>query len=135
MSLSRLSHPPSRVPPQTLMHDSETESEPECDLKKWDATEFASQLPRAISGSSDRGLAERVTDAIATLESIPVEEVLTVSYQDLVPDVGSNWGLGCRMRSFIDRLKVQPMRYSCFWTSSPPRNYQWGWVKPSRLSL
>ncbi|KAF9786112.1 hypothetical protein BJ322DRAFT_1210647 [Thelephora terrestris] len=56
--------------------DSDTESEPESDLKKWDATEFASQLPHVISEHSDRNLVERVTDAITTLESIPVGEVL-----------------------------------------------------------
>lgn len=73
------------------MYDSETECEPECDLKKWDATEFASQLPRTVSENSDRDLAERVTDAIATLESIPVEEVLMVSCQVLAPIAGSEW--------------------------------------------
>lgn len=99
---------------QTSMYDSETESEPECDLKKWDATEFASQLPRAISENSDRDLVERVTDAIATLESIPVQEVLMVSHQAFAPIVGSNRILGCRMTSFISRLKVQPTRSSCF---------------------
>ena len=98
----------------TPMYDSETESEPECDLKKWDATEFASQLPRAISENSDRDLAERVTDAIATLKSIPVEEVLMVGYHDFAPIVGSDWISGCRMEGFIGRLKVQPTRSSCF---------------------
>jgi broad specificity phosphatase PhoE len=96
------------------MYDSETESEPEDDLKKWDATEFASQLPRTMSESSDRDLAERVTDAIATLESIPVEEVLMVSCRAIAPIVGSDWILGCRTKSFIGRLKVQPTRSSYF---------------------
>lgn len=68
---------------KTSMYDSETESEPECDLKKWDATEFASQLPRAMSENPDRDSKERVTDAIATLASIPVEEVLVVSFGSL----------------------------------------------------
>lgn len=60
------------------MYDSDTESEPESDLKKWDATEFALQLPHAISEHSGCDLVERVTDAIATLRSIPVQEVLMV---------------------------------------------------------
>ena len=60
------------------MYESDTESEPENDLRKWDATEFASQLPRTISQHPDRDLTERVADAIATLVSIPVEEVLMV---------------------------------------------------------
>ena len=61
------------------MCSSDTESEPENDLKKWDATEFASQLPHAISERSDGDLLERVADAMATLRSIPIREVLTVS--------------------------------------------------------
>ena len=60
------------------MHDSDTESEPESDLKKWDATAFASQLPSAMSEHSDHDLVERVADAIATLRSIPIQEVLMV---------------------------------------------------------
>jgi len=60
------------------MYGSDTESEPENDLKKWDATEFASQLPHAILEPSDRELSERVADAIAALRSIPVQEVLMV---------------------------------------------------------
>lgn len=60
------------------MSGSDTESELESDLRKWDATEFASQLPHAMSEHSDRNLVERVTDAIATLESIPIDEVLMV---------------------------------------------------------
>ena len=60
------------------MHDSDTESEPENDLKKWDATEFASQLPHAILEHSDRNLAERVANAIVALGSIPIQEVLMV---------------------------------------------------------
>lgn len=96
------------------MYDSETESEPEGDLKKWDATEFASQLPRVVSENSERDLAERVADAIVTLESIPVEEVLMVSWNTFAPFVGSDWILGCRMKSFIGQLKVQPTRSSCF---------------------
>ncbi|KAF9650667.1 hypothetical protein BDM02DRAFT_1285806 [Thelephora ganbajun] len=58
------------------MYGSDTESEPESDLKKWDATEFASQLPHVITEHSDHDLVERVTDAIATLGSITVQEVL-----------------------------------------------------------
>lgn len=73
------------------MYDSETESEPECDLKKWDATEFASQLPRALSEHLDRDLAERVTNAIATLGSIPVREVLMVGCQVFAPIMESDW--------------------------------------------
>jgi hypothetical protein len=65
-------------PLRTTMYDSDTESEPENDLKKWDAAEFASQLPHAISEGSDGDLMERVTDAIDTLGSIPAEEVLMV---------------------------------------------------------
>jgi hypothetical protein len=60
------------------MYDSDTEPEPDNDLKKWDATEFASQLPRKILEHSDCDLAERVADAIAALKSIPVQEVLMV---------------------------------------------------------
>ena len=60
------------------MYDSDTESEPESDLKKWDATDFASQLPHATLERSDRDLSERVADAIAALRSIPVQEVLMV---------------------------------------------------------
>ena len=61
------------------MYGSDTESEPENDLKKWDATEFASQLPHGMLEHSDCGLAERVTDAIVALRSIPIQEVLMVS--------------------------------------------------------
>lgn len=60
------------------MYDSDTEPELENDLKKWDATEFASQLPRAMLEHSDCDLAERVADAIVALRSIPVQEVLMV---------------------------------------------------------
>ena len=60
------------------MYDSGTESEPESDLKKWDATEFASQLPHAMSERSGCDLLERVADAMATLRSIPIREVLMV---------------------------------------------------------
>ena len=60
------------------MYDSDTESEPESDLKKWDATEFASRLPHAASERSGCDLLERVADAMATLRSIPIREVLKV---------------------------------------------------------
>ena len=60
------------------MYGSDTESEPDNDLKKWDATEFASQLPHAMLERSDCGLAERVEDAIVALRSIPIQEVLMV---------------------------------------------------------
>ena len=67
------------------MYDSDTESELENDLKKWDATEFASQLPHAISERSDRDLMERVTEAIDTLGSIPAKEVLMVPITRSLP--------------------------------------------------
>jgi len=60
------------------MYGSDTESEPESDLKKWDATEFALQLPHTVLEDSDHDLVGRVADAIATLGSIPVQEVLMV---------------------------------------------------------
>lgn len=60
------------------MYGSDTESEPESDLKKWDATEFALQLPHTIPEDSGHDLVGRVADAIATLRSIPVQEVLMV---------------------------------------------------------
>lgn len=60
------------------MYDSDTESEPESDLKKWDATEFASQLPHTMPEVSGYDLVGRVEDAITTLRSIPVQEVLMV---------------------------------------------------------
>lgn len=61
------------------MCNSDTESEPESDLKKWDAAEFASQLPHTMSERSDCNLLERVANAMAALRSIPIREVLTVS--------------------------------------------------------
>lgn len=67
------------------MYGSDTESEPESDLKKWDAAEFALQLPHAMLEPSSHGLAERVADAVATLRSIPVREVLVVSMSRLHP--------------------------------------------------
>lgn len=67
------------------MYDSDTESEPESDLKKWSATEFASQLPHARLERSDCDLAERVADAVAALRSIPVQEVLTVLFAHSAP--------------------------------------------------
>lgn len=60
------------------MYGSDTESEPESDLKKWDATEFALQLPHVMSEHSDHGRVERVADAIAALQSIPIQDVLMV---------------------------------------------------------
>jgi len=60
------------------MYGSDTESEPESDLKKWDATEFASQLPHTMLEDPDHDLVGRVADAIATLRSISVQEVLMV---------------------------------------------------------
>jgi len=60
------------------MYGSDTESEPESDLKKWDATEFALQLPRAMLEHSDHELVERVADAVATLRSITIQDVLMV---------------------------------------------------------
>ena len=63
---------------QTSMYGSDTESEPESDLKKWDATEFASQLPHTMLEGSDPGLVGKVADAITTLGSIPVQEILMV---------------------------------------------------------
>jgi len=71
------------------MYGSDTESEPENDLKKWDATEFALQLPHTMSGRSDRDLVESVADAIDTLRSIPVQEVL------MVPITGSSLSSCC----------------------------------------
>lgn len=70
------------------MYDSDTESEPESNLKKWDATEFASQLPHAISERSGRDLVERVTNAMATLGSIPIDEVLAVQGMGHLPHRG-----------------------------------------------
>lgn len=67
------------------MYGSDTESEPESDLKKWDATEFASQLPHAASERSDQGFVERVVDAIAVLGSIPVQDVLMVLITRFLP--------------------------------------------------
>lgn len=60
------------------MYDSDTESEPESDLKKWDATEFALQLPHTMPEDSGHDLVGRIADAITTLRSIPVQEVLMV---------------------------------------------------------
>jgi len=60
------------------MYGSDTESEPENDLKKWDATEFALQLPRTVSRLSGHDLVEGVVNAITTLRSIPAQEVLMV---------------------------------------------------------
>ena len=74
----RLSHWSSRTLLRTSMYDSDTESEPESDLKKWDAAEFALQLPHTASEDSDHDLVGRVADAITTLRSIPVQEVLKV---------------------------------------------------------
>ena len=71
------------TPLRTPMSGSDTESEPESDLKKWDATEFALQLPHTMLEDSDHDLMGRVADAIATLRSIPVQEVLMV----LVPGI------------------------------------------------
>lgn len=70
------------------MYDSDTESEPESNLKKWDATEFASQLPREVSEHPDRDLAERVTNAMATLRSIPIDEVPVVQGTGHLPHRG-----------------------------------------------
>ena len=67
------------------MYGSDTESEPESDLKKWDATEFASQLPHATSERSDQSLIERVVDAMAVLRSIPVQDVLMVLITRFLP--------------------------------------------------
>lgn len=85
------------------MDGSDTESEPESDLKKWDATEFASQLPYVISEHSDHDLVERVADAITTLGSIPVQEVLTVLVPCLHLTVWSNLVLDYRTKSFMAR--------------------------------
>ena len=85
------------------MHDSDTESEPESDLKKWDATEFASQLPHATSENSDHDLVERVADAMATLRSIPRWEVLMVPISCLHLIAQSNQILGYRVESSMAR--------------------------------
>ena len=75
------------------MYCSDTESEPESDLKKWDATEFASQLPHTVLERSDCDVVERIADAVATLGSIPVQEVLMVPI--IVPSPSS-----CRLIVF-----------------------------------
>jgi len=89
------------------MHDSDTESEPENDLKKWDATEFASQLPHATLEHSDCNLAERVANAIVALGSIPVQEVLMVPViQSILSSCNLIGFLDDRMKSFMARLKM-----------------------------
>lgn len=96
------------------MHDSDTESEPENDLKKWDATEFASQLPHAISEHSDYNLAERVANAIVALGSIPIQEVLMVPViQSILSSRNLIGFLDNRMKNFIARLKARRVRSSC----------------------
>ena len=96
------------------MHDSDTESEPENDLKKWDATEFASQLPHAISEHSDYNLAERVANAIVALGSIPIQEVLMVPViQSILSSRNLIGFLDNRMKNFIARLKARRARSSC----------------------